>query len=125
MEKKSPGKYILVFEPRYASTQYAVYFKSNGDTEITEIKKYSDVDYKDGKTIKKNTLKDIDSILTSYTDLEQFFKDLNLPVRFSEANLPTHEIELLTQKLLSDRPSVGRFVTIDKQAAMEIYQLAL
>ena len=75
MEKKSPGKYILVFEPRYASTQYAVYFKSNGDTEITEIKKYSDVDYKDGKTIKKNTLKDIDSILTSYTDLEQFFKE--------------------------------------------------
>ncbi|MBQ4164355.1 MAG: NADH-dependent alcohol dehydrogenase, partial [Turicibacter sp.] len=57
--------------------------------------------------------------------LEQFFKDLNLPVRFSEANLPTHEIELLAQKLLSDRPSVGRFVTIDKQAAIAIYQLAL
>lgn len=73
--------------------------------------------------INQNSLEE--TALQAIHCLEQFFKDLNLPVRFSEANLPTHEIELLAQKLLSDRSSVGRFVSIDKQAAIAIYQLAL
>lgn len=57
--------------------------------------------------------------------LEQFFKELNLPIRFSEANLPTDAIELLAKKLVCDCKSVGNFVKIYEKDALEIYQLAL
>ena len=57
--------------------------------------------------------------------LEQFFKALNLPIRFSEANLPTDEIELLAKKLVCDCKSVGNFVKIYEKDALAIYQLAL
>lgn len=57
--------------------------------------------------------------------LEQFFKELNLPIRFSEANLPTDEIELLAKKLVCDCKSVGNFVKIYEKDALAIYQLAL
>ncbi len=57
--------------------------------------------------------------------LEQFFKELNLPTRFSEANLPTHEIDVLAKKLVCDCESVGSFVPIYEKDAFAIYQLAL
>lgn len=57
--------------------------------------------------------------------LEHFFKELNLPTRFTEAHLPTDEIELLAQKLVSHCESVGNFVKIYKEDALAIYQLAL
>ena len=57
--------------------------------------------------------------------LEQFFKELNLPIRFSEANLPTDEIELLAKKLVCDCKSVGNFIKIYEKDALAIYQLAL
>ena len=76
MEKKSSvGKYILICEPKYVYHQLAIQYKPNGSTEITKIKKYTDIVHgvQGEKKIKKNTLSDIDRITTSCYDLYDFF----------------------------------------------------
>lgn len=72
--KKSVGKYMLIFEPRYDFYQYAVRFTTNGDVDVRKVRKYTDemVEVKNGKVL-KNTLADIDRVLTPLTDLRQFF----------------------------------------------------
>lgn len=74
MGKNSVGRYILIFEPKYAYHQFAVRFDADNSIEVTKIKKYSDEYYGNSKkTVKKNLLGDIDMITTSMT-CEEFFK---------------------------------------------------
>lgn len=71
----SVGKYILMFEPLYVTYQYAVYFKENGDVQVTKVDKYSDIPYglNSNKKVKKNLLRDIDRIITPLGDMSDFF----------------------------------------------------
>lgn len=75
MDKKSVGKYILVFEPKYENYQFAVYFNNDKDVTITKINKYTDIPFesKGNKPVKKNLLTDIDSKTTACSSLQQFF----------------------------------------------------
>lgn len=92
MEKKSPGKYILVFEPKYAYHQFALYFTSSNDVQITRIKKFTDLDYQSNKPVKKNLLGDIDRIMTSCSDLNEFFKKYVDPNVFSYYGYNLHNM---------------------------------
>ena len=58
-------------------------------------------------------------------EMERFFVDIGMPVRFSDADLPTNEIEKLVNSLMTNRDSFGGFVTIDRDAAKTIYELAI
>lgn len=75
-KKKNIGKYMLIFEPKYVSYQYAIRFTTNGDVDVKRIHKYTDemLDVKGGKA-KKNVLVDIDKVLTPLTDLRSFFNN--------------------------------------------------
>ena len=75
MEKKSMGKYMLVFEPKYVTYQYAVYFTEDGSVQVRKINKYSDTYYdsKSGKKVKKNLLGDIDRVMAPLENVSDFF----------------------------------------------------
>jgi len=94
MEKKSSaGKYVLIFEPEYVFHQYAIYFTPSGDAKITKIKKYSDKAYdNERRTIKKNTLADIDKVTASFTDLDSFFKTYVSPEIFKYNGFNLHKM---------------------------------
>ena len=94
MEKKSsPGKYMLVFEPCYSTTQYAVYFTPDGDANVTRIKKYTDTPCDDKqKKVKKNTLGDIDKVMAPICDLGFFFKEYVDPKVFSYSRDNIHKM---------------------------------
>lgn len=92
MEKKSPGKYVLVFEPKYAYHQFAVYFSSDNRVQITKIKKFTDLSFDKEKTVKKNLLGDIDKKMTSCSDLNEFFKKYIDPSVFSYYGYNLHNM---------------------------------
>lgn len=91
MEKKSPGKYILVFEPKYAYHQFAVYFNDD-QVQITQIKKFTDLSFEKEKPVKKNLLGDIDKKMTSCSDLNEFFKKYINPSVFSYYGYNLHNM---------------------------------
>jgi len=66
-----------------------------------------------------------ETALAAIAELEKFYHDINLPTRFSEADLPTNEIDELVASLMTGRDRFGSFVTIDAKAAKAIYELAL
>ena len=71
--KKSVGRYNLIFEPSYVSYQYALTF--NGDTiDINKVNKYKDIICGSKSKVKKNSLSEIDRITTTMPDLSSFFK---------------------------------------------------
>ena len=72
-----------------------------------------------------NTMNPEETALLAIEELERFFRDINLPTRFSEADLPTHEIDKLAASLMIGSESVGNFVKIYEADAREIYKLAL
>lgn len=72
-----------------------------------------------------NTFNPEETALLAIEHLENFFRELELPVRFSEANLPTHEVDKLAKSLVINSESVGNFVKIYEKDAREIYKLAL
>ena len=92
MEKKSPGKYFLVFEPSDVYHQYAVTFTPSCDVQVTKIKKYTDLNYKTDKPVKKNLLGDIDRILTPCTDTSEFFVKYVDPAIFSYDGYNLHNM---------------------------------
>ena len=76
MEKSnSVGKYILMFEPTYVTHQYAVFFKEDGDVQVTKVDKYSDIPCgtNGNKKVKKNLLGDIDKVITPLSGISDFF----------------------------------------------------
>lgn len=66
-----------------------------------------------------------ETALLAIQKVEDFFKALNLPTRFSDANLPADHIEQLAKNLVCDCNHVGNFVPIREAEALEIYRLAL
>ena len=89
MEKR----YMFVFEPKYSSIQYAVSFLENGEVVVDEIKKYTDSlvkpKSKSNIRVQKNTLGEIDKVLSSFSDLRDFFDacvDPNI-FKYSASNL--------------------------------------
>lgn len=66
-----------------------------------------------------------ETALLAIAEVERFFKELELPIRFSEADLPTHEVNQLAASLVIEAESVGSFVKIYEHDAREIYKLAL
>lgn len=66
-----------------------------------------------------------ETALLAIKKLEEFFRDMELPVSFKDAELPSDRIEEMAKKLVSDREHVGSFVEIRKSEALEIYKLAL
>lgn len=66
-----------------------------------------------------------ETALLAIKELEEFFKNIELPVSFKDANLPSDKIEEMARKLVSDTDHVGSFVEIREKEALEIYKLAL
>ena len=92
MGKNSVGRYVLIFEPKYAYHQIAVRFHKNDLADIIKIKKYSDEVLENGnKTIKKNLLGDIDRITSSMTR-EEFFDKYIDPKLFNHRSSDVHRM---------------------------------
>lgn len=66
-----------------------------------------------------------ETALLAIKKLEEFFRDMELPISFKDANLPSDRIEEMAKKLVSDKDHVGSFVEIREKEALEIYKLAL
>lgn len=92
MEMKSLGKYVLVFEPKYAYHQFAVYFTPSNDVRITKIKKFTDLSFDGDKPVKKNLLGDIDRIMTPCGNLDEFFSKYVDPSVFSYYGYNLHNM---------------------------------
>lgn len=56
--------------------------------------------------------------------LENFYREIGLPTRFKEANLPVEHIEAMAEKATLYGP-IGNFVKLNKEDVIKIYQLAL
>lgn len=103
MEKKSIGNYSLIFEPKYSSYQYSVYFTETKDVVVSKIDKYTDVLYGTNKKIKKNTLGDIDRILTVLPSEKEFFDSYIDPSIFKYSGDNLHKIFIGKTKKIYDR----------------------
>lgn len=72
--KKSVGRYFLVFEPKYESHQFAVYFDEEDKAHVKKIRKYTDLPFNEKTKVKKNTLGQIDKITTNLANENEFFE---------------------------------------------------
>ena len=61
--------------------------------------------------------------LRGIKELEKFYKELGLPVRLSELDIPFDRIEEMAEKITKNGP-VGNFIKIYKEDAIKIYNLA-
>ena len=75
--------------------------------------------------IEVNTNNLEETALKGIAELERFYQDINMPVRFSDAGLPTNEIDKLVASLMDGSDSLGSFVQIKAEDAKAIYELAL
>ena len=66
-----------------------------------------------------------ETALAGIAELERFYQDINMPIRFSDADLPTNQVDELAESLMNGRESVGEFVSIVGKDAKAIYELAL
>jgi len=66
-----------------------------------------------------------ETALKGIAELEKFYQDIDMPIRFSDAGIPTNEIDKLVQSLMGDRDSLGGFVQLTAEDAKAIYELAL
>ncbi|MCL1949567.1 MAG: iron-containing alcohol dehydrogenase [Turicibacter sp.] len=67
-----------------------------------------------------------ETALKAIAEVEQFFKDLNLPTRFADAKLPTHQIKEMAASLFDTSDKViGNFQKINRDQAIEIYNAAV
>lgn len=66
-----------------------------------------------------------ETALLAIEKLKEFFKNMELPVSFADANIPSDKIGEMAKKLVSDTEHVGSFVEIREKEALEIYKLAL
>jgi len=63
--------------------------------------------------------------LKGIAELERFYQDINMPIRFSDAELPTDKIDEMVTSLMRGRESFGDFGEITAKVAKEIYESAL
>jgi len=66
-----------------------------------------------------------ETALKGIAELERFYQDINMPIRFSDADLPTDEIDKLVASLMDGSESLGSFIQIKAANAKAIYELAL
>jgi len=66
-----------------------------------------------------------ETALAGIAELERFYQDINMPIRFSDAELPTNQVDELVASLFNGRESVGEFVSLVGKDAKAIYELAL
>lgn len=72
-----------------------------------------------------NLNKPEETALLAIEKLEEFFKAIELPTSFEDANIPSDRIEEMAKKLVYHTDHVGSFVEIREKEALEIYKLAL
>jgi len=82
-KKKSVGKYILVFEPKYVNNQYAISFDVAGNASVVMTNKYTDTPCGSRAKVKKNSLSDIDRVTASTPDLRTLFEECVPKTMFS------------------------------------------
>ena len=66
-----------------------------------------------------------ETALKGIVALESFFRDIGMPTRFSDANLPTDQIDDLVKSLFKNSDSMGGFMRLKAADAKAIYELAL
>ena len=66
-----------------------------------------------------------ETALKGIAALETFYQSINMPIRFSDADLPTNQIDELVASLMNGRESFGGFVSLTAEDAKKIYELAL
>jgi len=74
--------------------------------------------------IEINTANLEETALKGIAALEVFFQDINMPIRFSDADLPTNEVDKLVESLMK-KGEPGDFVQLTAEDAKAIYELAL
>ena len=57
-------------------------------------------------------------------EMERFFKDINMPTRFTDYNIPTDKIDLMVASLMDGTPSLGSFTKLVDADAKLIYEIA-
>jgi len=65
-----------------------------------------------------------ETALKGIAALEVYFQDIGMPIRFSDADLPTNEIDKLVESLMR-KGKPGDFVKLDAEDTKAIYELAL
>lgn len=66
------------------------------------------------------------TILEGIRRLEDFFRQIGLPVRLADANLPSDRLEEMAAKATDDdRQKLGVFVELDKEDVLAIYHLCM
>ncbi len=63
--------------------------------------------------------------LESIARTEKFFSSMGMPVRLNEVGIDESRFDEMSDKVVLNRGTIGAFVPIDKNAAIEIYKLAL
>ena len=66
-----------------------------------------------------------ETALKGIAALERFYQEIGMPIRFSDANLPTHQIDELVKNLMMHRKTIGGFVKLTAADVKAIYELAL
>jgi len=74
--------------------------------------------------IEINTAHLEETALKGIAALETYFVDIGMPIRFSDADLPTNEIDKLVESLMR-KGEPGDFVKLTAEDAKAIYELAL
>ena len=63
--------------------------------------------------------------LAGIAELEKFYQDLNLPIRFADADLPTDKIDEMVASLMNGSETLGSFMPLTATDAKKIYELAI
>jgi len=74
--------------------------------------------------IEVNTNNLEETVLAGIAELERFYQDINMPIRFSDAELPTDQIDEMVTSLMTGHESIGGFTPIVAKDAKAIYELA-
>jgi len=75
--------------------------------------------------IEINTANLEETALKGIAELERFYQDINMPIRFSDADLPTNQIDEMVTSVMKGRESFGGFAPIKPEDAKAIYELAI
>lgn len=73
--------------------------------------------------VDENFASDEEIILEAIRRMEVFFKDIDMPITLSGANIPTDKLEEMARKA-TEFGAQGNFVKLDKDDVLKIYELA-
>jgi len=75
--------------------------------------------------IEINTANLEETALKGIAELERFYQDINMPIRFADADVPTHQIDEMVTSVMKGRDAFGGFAPITPKDAKAIYELAI